>query len=204
VNRLTGAEPRVGLTEVVLQYRFSEFEIDLSQQELRRLGEAVHIEPQVFDLIVHLVRNHDRIVSKDELIETIWNGRIISEAALSSRINGARRALGDNGNDQALIRTLHKRGFRFVGDVQAIDAPEAEAARIVPEAPSSVPGRVSVAAEVSSLDDIVSESVKAEAVTRSSIAVMPFGNMSDDPENDYFSYGLTEDIIRLLARNRWL
>ena len=72
-------------------------EIDLSQQELRRLGQAVHIEPQVFDLIVHLVRNHDRIVSKDELIDTIWNGRIISEAALSSRINGARRALGEVG-----------------------------------------------------------------------------------------------------------
>ena len=80
------------------------------------------------------MRNRDRIVSKDELIETIWNGRIISEAALSSRINGARRALGDTGADQALIRTLHKRGFRFVGDVQTIDAADtdAKAARIVP------------------------------------------------------------------------
>jgi TolB-like protein/DNA-binding winged helix-turn-helix (wHTH) protein len=194
---------------MVIKYRFAEFEIDLSQQELRRLGEPVHIEPQVFDLIVHLARNHDRIVSKDELIETIWNGRIISEAALSSRINGARRALGDNGTDQVFIRTLHKRGFRFVGHVQAISAPEAdvETARLVPDdavAPGSVPVRVSVSAEVSRLDDVVSESVKAEAITRSSIAVIPFGNMSDDPENDYFSYGLTEDIIRLLARNRWL
>jgi TolB-like protein/Flp pilus assembly protein TadD len=194
---------------MVIKYRFAEFEIDLSQQELRRLGEPVHIEPQVFDLIVHLVRNHDRIVSKDELIETIWNGRIISEAALSSRINGARRALGDNGTDQVFIRTLHKRGFRFVGHVQAISAPEAdvETARLVPDdavAPGSVPVRVSVSAEVSRLDDVVSESVKAEAITRSSIAVIPFRNISDDPENDYFSYGLTEDIIRLLARNRWL
>src|ERR1700750_105570 len=118
-----------------MQYRFAEFEIDLSQQELRRSGEAVHIEPQVFDLIVHLVRNHDRIVSKDELIETIWNGRIISEAALSSRINGARRALGDNGTDQVFIRTLHKRGFRFVGDVQAVDTPkiDPEPVRLVPD-----------------------------------------------------------------------
>ena len=192
---------------MVLKYQFAEFEIDLSQQELRRLGEAVHIEPQVFDLIVHLVRNHDRIVSKDELIETIWNGRIISEAALSSRINGARRALGDNGNDQALIRTLHKRGFRFVGDVQAIDAPmtDAEAARLVPRrAGQTFPAASRFLPKCRRLDDVVSESVKAEAVTRSSIAVMPFGNMSDDPENDYFSYGLTEDIIRLLARNRWL
>ena len=101
-----------------MKYRFAEFEIDLNQQELRRLGEPVHIEPQVFDLIVHLVRNNDRIVSKDELFETIWNGRIVSEATLSSRINAARRALGDNGNDQAFIRTLHKRGFRFVGHIQ--------------------------------------------------------------------------------------
>ena len=192
-----------------MQYRFAEFELDLSQQELRRLGKSVHIEPQVFDLIVHLVRNHDRIVSKDELIDTVWNGRIISEAALSSRINGARRALGDNGTDQLFIRTLHKRGFRFIGDVQAVSAPEAdaEAAPLVPDqraSPVEPPARVSVSSEVSRLDDIVSESVKAEANTRPSIAVLPFGNMSDDPENDYFSYGLTEDIIRLLARNRWL
>ena len=192
-----------------MKYRFAEFEIDLSRRELRRLGESVHIEPQVFDLIVHLVRNHDRIVSKDELIETIWNGRIISEAALSSRINGARRALGDNGTDQAFIRTLHKRGFRFVGDVHAVSAPEAdaEAARVVPDvavASGDAQVSVSVSAEVSRLDNVVSETVKAEAVMRSSIAVMPFRNMSDDPENDYFSYGLTEDIIRLLARNRWL
>jgi TolB-like protein/DNA-binding winged helix-turn-helix (wHTH) protein len=192
-----------------MKYSFAEFEIDLNQQELRRLGEAIHIEPQVFDLIVHLVRNHDRIVSRDELIETIWNGRIISEAALSSRINSARRALGDNGTDQAFIRTLHKRGFRFVGDVRTISMPKGDAqpARFVPDgsvAPGGVPVRVSVADELSRLDDIVTEAVKDEALGRPSIAVLPFGNMSDDPENDYFSYGLTEDIIRLLARNRWL
>ena len=191
-----------------MKYQFAEFEIDLSQQELRRRGEFIHIEPQVFDLIVHLVRNHDRIVSKDELIDTIWHGRIISEAALSSRVNAARRALGDNGNDQSLIRTQHKRGFRFVGQVQAVEMPETEGGAHPSHDGSidseSSPISVSVAAEVSNLDNIVSESVRAEAVTRLSIAVMPFGNMSDDPENDYFSYGLTEDIIRLLARNRWL
>src|SRR4051794_6193402 len=167
-----------------MQYRFAEFEIDLSQQELRRSGESVHIEPQVFDLIVHLVRNHDRIVSKDELIEAIWNGRIISEAALSSRINSVRRALGDNGTDQVFIRTLHKRGFRFVGHVQASSGPEldVETARLVSDdvvSPGDVPVRVSVSAEVSRLDDVVSESIKAEAITRSSIAVIPFENLSD-------------------------
>ena len=102
--------------------RFADFEIDVAQQELRRGGETVHMEPQVFDLLLHLVRNRGRIVSKDELIEAVWNGRIVSEAALSSRINAARKAIGDSGNDQILIKTFHKRGFRFVGE--AIERPE--------------------------------------------------------------------------------
>ena len=100
-----------------LNFRFADFEIDIARRELRRAGAIVHIEPQVFDLLVHLIRNRDRIVGKDELFDAIWQGRIVSEATLSSRISAARRALGDSGNDQSLIRTLHKRGFRFVGDV---------------------------------------------------------------------------------------
>jgi TolB-like protein/Flp pilus assembly protein TadD len=100
-----------------LNFRFADFEIDGARHELRRAGAIVHVEPQVFDLLVHLVRHRDRIVTKDELFDAIWQGRIVSEATLSSRISAARRALGDSGNDQSLIRTLHKRGFRFVGDV---------------------------------------------------------------------------------------
>ena len=96
-------------------FHFSDFEIDLERQELRRSGAIVHIEPQVFDLLVQLVRNRERVVGKDELIDTVWQGRIVSESTLSSRISAARRALGDNGNEQNFIRTLHKRGFRFVG-----------------------------------------------------------------------------------------
>ena len=100
-----------------MTFRFREFEIDIARQEMRRDGAIVHTEPQVFDLLVHLIRNRDRIVRKDELIDVVWQGRIVSEATLSSRISAARRALGDSGNDQSLIRTLHRRGFRFVGDV---------------------------------------------------------------------------------------
>jgi TolB-like protein len=105
-----------------LNFRFRDFEIDVARHELRRAGTIVHIEPQVFDLVVHLVRNRNRIVGKDELIDAIWQGRIVSEATLSSRISAARRALGDSGNDQGLIRTLYKRGFRFVGDVDEDDS----------------------------------------------------------------------------------
>src|SRR4051794_10573892 len=126
--RRAAAEPALRMGDI-LDFRFGTFEIDAARQELRRAGEAVHIEPQVFDLLVHLVQNRDRIVSKDELIETIWRGRIISEAALSSCISAARRALDDNGNDQALVRTLHKRGFRFVGDVAENSLPATTATR---------------------------------------------------------------------------
>ena len=110
-----------------MTFRFADFEIDTARRELRHAGAIVHIEPQVFDLLVHLVRNRDRIVSKDELIDVIWQGRIVSEATLSSRISSARRALGDSGNDQSLIRTLYKRGFRFVGNIDDNSAPAAVA-----------------------------------------------------------------------------
>ena len=102
-----------------MHFRFTDFEIDIAQQELRRAGTIVHIEPQVFDLLVHLIRNRERVVGKDELIDVIWAGRFVSETTLSSRVSAARRALGDSGNDQSLIRTVYKRGFRFVGDVDA-------------------------------------------------------------------------------------
>ena len=103
-------------------FRFGEYEVDIARQELRRAGVVIHIEPQVFDVLAYLVRNRDRIVGRKELIDTVWQGRVVSEAALSSRISAARHAIGDTGNDQALIRTLHKRGFRFVGEVDGSSA----------------------------------------------------------------------------------
>jgi TolB-like protein len=176
-----------------LDFRFGDFEIDAARQELRQAGAPVHIEPQVFDLLVYLVQHRDRIVSKDELIETIWHGRAISEAALSSRISAARRALGDNGNDQTLIRTLHKRGFRFVGEVDAGSAPAAVAAGPSPLPQAAVHDAIKLmpSAELLPLPD------------KPSIAVLPFQNMSHDPEQEYFADGLTEDIITGLSRQRW-
>jgi TolB-like protein len=176
-----------------LHFRFGDFEIDAARQELRQAGASVHIEPQVFDLLVYLVQHRDRIVSKDELIETIWHGRAISEAALSSRISAARRALGDNGNDQTLIRTLHKRGFRFVGEVDEGSAPAAVAAgpSPLPQAAAHDAVKLVPSAELLPLPD------------KPSIAVLPFQNMSHDPEQEYFADGLTEDIITGLSRQRW-
>ncbi|MBR0681980.1 tetratricopeptide repeat protein [Roseomonas eburnea] len=165
---------------------FSGHEVDLRRQELRRDGSRVHVEPQVFDLLLHLVRNRDRVVSKDELLDVVWNGRIVSEAALSSRINAARKAVGDDGDRQALIKTIHKRGFRFIADVTEL--PEAQAQARAPEASAATPA----------------EAPLAERSSRPSVVVLPFANLSTEPDTDYFSYGLTEDVIRLLARHRWM
>jgi TolB-like protein len=100
-----------------MQFRFADHVLDVACRELRRSGEPIALEPQVFDLLVHLIRNRDRVVDKDDLLESIWKGRIVSESTLTSRINAARKAVGDSGEAQRLIRTVPRKGFRFVGDV---------------------------------------------------------------------------------------
>jgi pimeloyl-ACP methyl ester carboxylesterase/DNA-binding winged helix-turn-helix (wHTH) protein len=98
-------------------FRFGAYSLDTDRHELARSGDLVPIEPQVFDLLVYLIENRGRVVSKDDLIEGVWGGRIVSDSTLTSRINAARRAVGDNGTDQALIRTLARKGLRFIGAV---------------------------------------------------------------------------------------
>jgi pimeloyl-ACP methyl ester carboxylesterase/DNA-binding winged helix-turn-helix (wHTH) protein len=95
-----------------------DYELDVECRELRHHGGTAHVEPQVFDVLVHLIRHRHRVVGKDELIQAIWNGRCVTDATLTSRINAARRAIGDTGKQQRLIRTVPRRGFRFVGDVR--------------------------------------------------------------------------------------
>src|ERR1700678_1652912 len=97
---------------------FGDYEIDVERRELRRAKTPVHVEPQVFDLLVYLVRNRDRVVSKDDVIASVWAGRIVSDSTLTSRINAARTAVGDSGDGQKLIRTIARKGLRFVGAVR--------------------------------------------------------------------------------------
>src|SRR4051794_16930886 len=105
-----------------VRFAFDDCEIDLERLELRRAGALVAIEPQVFDVLVYLVRHRDRVVTKEELLDEVWGDRFVSESALSSRIKAARRAIGDDGATQRIIRTLHGHGYRLVADVVEVAA----------------------------------------------------------------------------------
>jgi DNA-binding winged helix-turn-helix (wHTH) protein len=107
-------------------FRFGDHVLDTERRELRRGAEPVALEPQVFDLFVYLVRNRDRVVSKDDLIDNVWGGRIVSDSALTSRLNAARRAVNDSGAEQRIIRTVQRRGVRFIGEVSEDDEPRGQ------------------------------------------------------------------------------
>jgi DNA-binding winged helix-turn-helix (wHTH) protein/alpha-beta hydrolase superfamily lysophospholipase len=116
-----------------MRFAFGDCEVHSDRRELRRAERAVHVEPQVFDLLVYLVRHRDRVVSKDELLHSVWEGRAVSDDALTSRVSAARRVIGDSGAEQRLIRTLTRRGFRFIGDVT--EGPGVDAAVTRPQDP---------------------------------------------------------------------
>ena len=155
-----------------VRYLFEDFVLDIGRRELRRGANAVPVAPQVFDLLEYLLRHRERVVSKDDLIAAVWEQRIVSDAALTTRINVARSAIGDNGEEQRLIKTLPRKGFRFIGAVC--------------EEPGSV-SQVPVDKPIDLPD-------------KPSIAVLPFTNLSDDREQEYFADGVVEDIITALSR----
>jgi DNA-binding winged helix-turn-helix (wHTH) protein len=117
-----------------MRLRFGDCAIDVERRELRRSGTAVHVEPQVFDLLLHFSRNRNQVVSKEQLLAAVWEGRIVSDSALSTRINAARHAIGDSGERQQLIQTIARRGFRFVAETEEVIIQDASVA--VPERPS--------------------------------------------------------------------
>jgi len=113
---------------MTLQFRFEDHALDIERRELRRGSELIAMEPQVFDLLTYLVQNRDRVVTKDDMIAAIWSGRIVSESTLTSRINAVRKAVGDSGDEQRLIRTIARKGIRFVGEVSETAAQRATGA----------------------------------------------------------------------------
>jgi TolB-like protein/Flp pilus assembly protein TadD len=162
-------------------YDFEGHSLDIDKRELRSGDKLVALEPQVFDLLTFLICNSDRVVSKDDLISGVWNGRIVSDSTLNSSINAVRQAVGDSGEAQRFIRTIPRKGFRFVGAV--CEASEGQKAKPTP----STAGQSFL-----SLPD------------KPSIAVLPFTNFSGDTEQAYFADGMVDEIITALSRIPWL
>lgn len=178
-----------------MRYWFEDFCLDTHKRELRREGGVVRIEPQVFDLLEYLIRNCDRLVTKDDLIASVWQGRIVSESALTTRLNAARTSIDDSGEHQRLIKTVPRKGFRFIGEVRTDQA--APTAGTTPLAPAT------------HRFPLIDTSVHAQnphlpLPDRPSIVVLPFVNLSGDSAQEYFVDSMVEDITIALGRLPWL
>ena len=177
-----------------MRFAFEDHVLDPDRRELARGSEMVVIGPQVFDLLLHLVRNREHVVTKDNLIDVVWGGRIVSESTLTSHINAVRKAIGDSGEAQRLVRTISRKGYRFVGEVREFDDSERPDSAKLPESQPEglTESHTHPATPALTLPD------------RPSIAVLPFLNLSGDPAQEYFVDGVVEDIISALSRMRVL
>jgi adenylate cyclase len=160
-----------------VRFEFGEHMIDVDRRELLCRGEPVPLEPQVFDLLVHLVQHRDRVVSRDDLIAAVWGGRIVSDSAVTTRLNAARRAVGDSGAAQAVIRTVTRKGVRFVAEVQEHN-------------------------EVGSSPWLVRQVTPEAPGVKASILVLPFRNATGDPAQEYLTDAVTSDLTVDLSRIR--
>ena len=170
-------------------YRFDTFELDADAFELRCDGAARHVEPRVFDLICFLSQNPGRVVSRSEIVDRVWDGRIVSDATISGCIKSARKALGDSGDSQSYIRTVRGRGFQFVAEVAAVDG-----------GGSGTGGGTGTPAPARERQ-ATHRPERRHRRKMPVLAVLPFNNLSADVD-EYFADGLTEDIITNLSRFR--
>ena len=168
-----------------MPFLFENYCLDADRRELKRGSELITIGPKVFDILLFLVQNREQVVTRDNLLQAMWGGRIVSESTLTSHINAVRKAIGDTGKEQRLIRTVSRRGLRFVGQIEARQLP----ASILARAPDIAGEKLT---PILGLPD------------SPSIAVLPFRNLSGNVEQDYFADGIVEDIITALSRIRWL
>jgi TolB-like protein/Tfp pilus assembly protein PilF len=187
------AIPRALLqVEAEMRYVFGNFTMDSDRLELEVGGELRPVEPQVFDVLRHLVHNSGHVVSSQELIDEVWGGRIVSDAAIASRIRDVRRALDDDGKEQRWIRTIRGRGFRFVGDA----AEEVSAGTIPAVARSEAePADPALSAR--------SEQIASEVLCRPAVAVLPFEDHSENTAAGYLADGLSDEVVSALCAWRW-
>lgn len=168
-----------------MNFKFEAFTIDTDQLELMNGDDVIPLQPQAFSLLVFLIENRDRVVSKDEIFENVWQGRTVGDGTLNARVNALRRALEDDGVKQSMIKTYPRQGFRFVGKMTHSQTPSNTN---TPPIQQSEPERVNI----------------SSPAEKASLAVLPFVNISGDQEQVYFADGLTEDLITDLSKIREL
>jgi TolB-like protein/Flp pilus assembly protein TadD len=168
-----------------VRFLFEDYCLDVERRELKWGTELIAVGPKVFDLLLFLIQNRHQVVTRDDLLQAVWEGRIVSESTLTSHINAVRKAIGDTGKEQRLIRTVARKGMRFVGKVVEEKLPAGASVMS-----SSIAGET--LGPVLTLPD------------SPSIAVLPFRNLSGELAQDYFADGVVEDIITALSRIRWL
>jgi DNA-binding winged helix-turn-helix (wHTH) protein len=169
-------------------YQFGPFELDMATVELRKGDKACSLEPQVFALLALLVENRERLVSKEEIIDKVWDGRVVSDAAVASRVKSVRQALGDTGKSQRFIRTIHGQGYRFVADARASRRTAARSAEV---STNLVEGSSTI-------------NVQLDKSSRPSLAVLPFRLIGDGGRYAALAVALPDELITELSRLRWL
>lgn len=157
--------------------------LDTSCFELIKGSERLHCEPQIIELLTLLIENNDRVVSRDEINDTVWRGRIVTDASLSSRVKSLRQLLGDDARNQQFIRTVHKKGFQFIARVETDESATAK----------SIP-----------VESVSSPALARQPPMRPAVAVLPFDNLSNTLDQEYFSDGITSDIITHLSKHHWI
>jgi len=177
-------------------YRLGTIEVDPDNFLLKENGEAVAVEPLVFDLIVYLIKNRDRLITRRELFDEIWPGRVVSDTSLSNHIKSARKALRDDGQSQKFIKTVHGRGYRFVGDVQTVEPQPVRSDR------KATGGRLLLIAAAIVFLAAIAGPLLLITPDRpiESIAVLPLTNLSNDPAQSYFVEGMQDALITRLSR----
>ncbi|MFA3789950.1 winged helix-turn-helix domain-containing tetratricopeptide repeat protein [Aliiglaciecola sp. SL4] len=159
-----------------MKYMFGDFVVDTESYSVTKFGEPIALEPQVFDLLSYLVRNSQKVLSRDELFDQVWTGKVISDTTLSGHIKSVRKALDDSGQKQNFIKTVHGRGYQFIASVRTDLNTKPSSLSIVEDAPSCFINKGPL------------------------VAVLPFQNMSSDQEQQYFAEGMSEDITTELSR----
>ena len=193
-----------------MPFLFEDYRLDADRRELKRGSELIPVGPKVFDLLLFLVRNREQVVTRDDLLKAVWEGRIVSESTLTSHVNAVRKAIGDTGKEQRLIRTVSRRGLRFVGEITEEELP-ARSPGTDPATDVGVQRVKNIQEEIRTFEvegptetreaaPFLAAESRPPVPDRPSIAVLPFQNMSGDVEQEYFADGMAEDIITALSR----